>query len=127
MARVGSKGTKPELVLRKALWKAGCRYRLKNRLPGKPDIVFPGKKVAIFVDGCFWHGCPLHGAIPSTNIEFWKSKIENNAKRDNDVTKKLAAIGWKVVRLWEHEIKENLEAVVKRVASELQCGGLGSS
>ena len=65
MSRIRSKETSPEMLLRKALWTAGLRYRLKNKLPGKPDLVFPSAKVAIFIDGCFWHGCPLHGGILS--------------------------------------------------------------
>jgi len=72
MGRVRQRGTKYELILRRALWKAGYRYRLRNKLPGTPDIVFSGVKVAIFVDGCFWHGCPVHGSLPSTRQEFWE-------------------------------------------------------
>ena len=120
MARVKSKNTTPEMILRRALWKAGCRYRLKNRLPGKPDVVFPRQNVAIFVDGCFWHGCPEHGAIPKTNTRFWRTKIGNNVKRDRVVNQSLMSIGWTVIRLWEHEIENNLDEVIVRIMDALR-------
>lgn len=74
MSHVRGKDTKPELLLRRALWKKGLRYRLFNKLPGRPDILFIRKRVAIFVDGCFWHGCPEHGTQPRSNADFWKKK-----------------------------------------------------
>jgi DNA mismatch endonuclease (patch repair protein) len=118
MARVRRSGTEPELVLRQALWAGGLRYRLKSkvRLPGKPDILFPGSKVAVFVDGCFWHGCPLHGTTPKTNADFWVAKIKRNQSRDVEVDAKLIGLGWKVVRLWEHDIKCDLKRVVNHIS-----------
>ena len=114
MSRIRGRDTQPEILLRKALWSAGYRYRLKSKLPGKPDILFPGRKVAIFVDGCFWHGCPDHSARPKTNAVFWSSKIDKNIDRDRKVTALLTAMGWKVVRIWEHELTdENVVSVAK--------------
>src|SRR3990167_909880 len=82
MSRIKGKNTKPEVALRKALWGLGFRYRIKSRLPGKPDIVFPALKVAIFVDGCFWHKCPEHYISPKTRVDFWEKKISGNVERD---------------------------------------------
>ncbi|MDP2788404.1 MAG: very short patch repair endonuclease [Pseudomonadota bacterium] len=120
MGRVRHRGTAPELLLRQALWTAGLRYRLgsKPHLPGSPDLVFPGAKIAVFVDGCFWHGCPLHGSHPKTREAFWAAKITRNQVRDLEVDAALATMGWSVVRLWEHEIKTNLVECVERIRSE---------
>ncbi|MEW7988596.1 MAG: very short patch repair endonuclease [Candidatus Thiodiazotropha sp.] len=115
MSRVKSKNTKPERLLRKELWRLGLRYRLKNDLPGKPDIVFPGKKLAIFVDGCFWHGCPEHGEIPKTNKEIWKKKINRNIERDSENKNALISDGWTVLRVWEHELNEDLNSVAMHI------------
>lgn len=104
MSRIRGKDTKPEIVLRKLLWAAGCRYRLKNRLPGRPDIVFPRSKLAVFVDGCFWHGCPKHAVMPKTNRAFWRKKLSRNMQRDREVNHQLRKMGWRVVRLWEHQV-----------------------
>lgn len=120
MARVRSKDTKPELRLRSALWAVGLRYRLSYPLPGRPDLVFPGKKLAIFVDGCFWHGCPQHATFPKTNKRFWEKKLRENRERDIRVNEQLYAVGWKVIRIWEHEINDDLTTVVERIAAELQ-------
>lgn len=115
MSRIRGKDTKPELLLRKALWAKGLRYRVKNKLPGRPDIVFPGKKVVVFVDGCFWHGCPEHLIMPKSNSTFWKDKIQGNIKRDARVTAALEKDGWTVLRFWEHEMKDTAETVVDKV------------
>ncbi|MFM8330387.1 MAG: very short patch repair endonuclease [Candidatus Methylumidiphilus sp.] len=115
MARIHSTGTTPELLLRKALWTAGLRYRLRNALPGKPDMVFPAAKVAVFVDGCFWHGCPLHGRVPQSNQGFWMRKFTRNIARDLAADAALAALGWLPLRFWEHEIREDLVGCAFRV------------
>ena len=120
MSRIRGRDTKPELLLRTALWAAGLRYRLANRLPGKPDIVFPGRRVAVFVDGCFWHGCPEHYKRPFSNTEFWDAKISGNRERDNRRTKELRKAGWKVIRIWDHEIKKNPLRVVNKVVRALE-------
>lgn len=125
MARVRHSGTGPELLLRKALWGSGLRYRLKTkvRLPGTPDIIFPGARVVVFVDGCFWHGCPLHGSIPKSHVNFWASKIARNKARDSDVDAKLIRAGWRVVRLWEHQIRDSLSTCVDAVRNAIAGDG----
>jgi len=115
MSRIRGKDTVPEMTLRRALWARGLRYRLHYRITGRPDIVFPGQKTAIFIDGCFWHGCPAHRTHPKNNADFWRTKIENNIARDADVTKILEAEGWTVLRFWEHQIKLELSSIVDRI------------
>ena len=107
MARVRQKGTDAELLLRKALHSKGLRYRLHVPLLTRPrrvaDIVFSSVRVAVFVDGCFWHGCPEHASWPKSNAQFWREKIETNRARDADTDRRLRASGWRVVRVWSHE------------------------
>ena len=108
MARTGRRDTKPELELRRALFARGLRYRVdapdrSRQYAGAADIVFAAAKVAVFVDGCFWHGCPDHATWPKANEEFWREKIETNRLRDRDTDRRLAEAGWSVVRVWEHE------------------------
>jgi DNA mismatch endonuclease, patch repair protein len=88
-------------------------WRRNQILLGKPDFIFPKKKVALFVDGCFWHGCPKHSNIPRNNRPFWKKKLQQNKDRDKYVSKKLRKMGWKVVRVWEHELKYPSRVVTK--------------
>ncbi|MBW9250305.1 MAG: DNA mismatch endonuclease Vsr [Acidithiobacillus ferriphilus] len=120
MSRVRSVDTKPEMLVRRALWRAGLRYRLHDRnLPGKPDIVFKAKRVAIFVHGCFWHGhegCPRH-RIPKTRVDWWTAKITRNKERDEAAMKALEAMGWRVIVLWECELSEpgKLEDVARAI------------
>ena len=99
--------TGPELAVRRALHARGLRYRVDHPLPfdrrRRADIAFTRARVAVFIDGCFWHGCPEHGATPRTNTEFWRAKIERNRARDRDTTERLEAMGWIVLRFWEHE------------------------
>jgi DNA mismatch endonuclease (patch repair protein) len=115
MARVRTKGTDVELALRKKLWALGLRYKLNSSLPGKPDLIFLKRKIAIFVDGCFWHGCPKHYRQPKNNDEFWRAKIQRNQERDRLVTQTLEEMNWTVIRFWEHEIENNLGACISRV------------
>ena len=117
MGRVRRTGTLPELALRRALHRAGLRYRLDAGigLPGTPDLALLRGRLAIFVDGCFWHGCRKHGTIPKTNRAFWLAKIERNHKRDLSVDQSLRGLGWRVVRVWEHELRSDMDAVVRRV------------
>ena len=107
LARVPQKGTKAEMGLRRILHSLGLRYRLHVTLLTKPrrvaDIVFRSAGVAVFVDGCFWHGCPEHGSWPKSNADFWREKIEANRSRDADTDRRLAALGWTTIRIWEHE------------------------
>lgn len=106
MTRVRSRGTRGELELRRALHHAGLRYRVQYPVPGRPrrtiDIAFTRARVAVFVDGCFWHGCPLHGTQAKTNAEWWRDKIDRNRRRDADTDEHLTALGWTVIRIWEH-------------------------
>jgi DNA mismatch endonuclease (patch repair protein) len=107
MSRQKSRDTQLELNLRKALHASGLRYRVHRRpLKGirrEADVIFGPAKVAVFVDGCFWHGCPEHATWPKNNAEFWRNKIEGNRVRDADTDARLAAAGWLAVRIWEHE------------------------
>ncbi|REJ05126.1 very short patch repair endonuclease [Microbacterium bovistercoris] len=115
--------TGPELALRSALHAAGYRYRCDFRidLPGgrvRPDIVFTRRKLAVFVDGCFWHSCPLHGSQPRVNQSYWSPKLARNAERDRTNTRLLEESGWTVIRIWEHvPVGEALASV--RTALEL--------
>jgi DNA mismatch endonuclease (patch repair protein) len=120
MARISGKNTGPELALRRALWAEGLRYRVHYRLPGRPDIVFPRHKVAVFVDGCFWHRCPVHSSAPKTNRAFWEKKISGNCARDAKVSETLHLMGWKVVRFWEHEIMRELPKALRTVSRTLK-------
>lgn len=109
--------TKPEVALRSALHAAGLRFRKDYRLDLegvrlRPDIVFTRAKVAVFVDGCFWHSCPTHGTRPTRNADYWLPKLERNVARDREQDAALAAHGWRSVRIWEHE---SLEEAVQRV------------
>ena len=121
MSHIHGKNTKPELTLRRLLWAEGVRgYRIHSPLPGKPDIVFGKRKIAVFVDGCFWHKCPQCFRPPATNEEFWNEKLQKNVERDARVNAELKAAGWTVLRFWEHEIRKNPEDVVQRIVAELQ-------
>lgn len=113
MSAIHSKDTIPELTLRKALWVEGYRFRIQYGKE-KIDIAFPAKKVAVFVDGCFWHGCPIHYRPVGTNVAYWNKKLENNKIRDKKKTVQLEAQGWTVLRFWEHELSE-IETVVKKI------------
>jgi DNA mismatch endonuclease, patch repair protein len=123
MGRIRSKDTRHEVLLRRALWSAGMRYRVHVAdLPGRPDVVFPRAKVAVFVDGCFWHGCPLHYGRPRAPGGYWAAKLAGNVDRDRRRTLALEADGWRVVRLWEHEIRRALPAAVDRVRAVISEG-----
>lgn len=115
-------GTKPELQLRKALWEKGIRgYRLNwKKVPGRPDICFPGKKIAIFVHGCFWHRCPICKMhTPKRNTEYWKLKFKKNIQRDRDNQRQLHALGWQTIIVWECEINKGVNKVAKRIKEAL--------
>lgn len=116
-------GTKPEIVLRSALHRLGYRFRKDHRLAladgvrVRPDIVFTARKVAIFVDGCFWHVCPEHGRQPASNEWYWTPKLARNMERDRLVSAALEHEGWRVVRIWEHE---QLETAVDLATSAIE-------
>lgn len=118
MSAVHSKNTSLERRLYSMLAGMGCRGWTKNdsTLPGKPDAAIIANKVAIFVDGCFWHGCPVcAGKKPSTNTEYWSEKLRRNQERDIAVTAELTRMGWTVVRIWEHELSKNADYTQVRV------------
>jgi len=102
-----SRDTRPELAIRQRLHAMGFRYRVATRpLPNlrrTADVIFPREKIAIFIDGCFWHRCPIHGTMPKSNIGFWSEKLQRNVARDRHTDGVLMAAGWTVVRVWEHE------------------------
>lgn len=122
MSRIRPRNTKPERLLRRALWASGLRYRVNgySSLPGKPDIIFPKQKIAIFVDGCFWHGCPIHGHIPKSREEYWDPKIKRNKKRDIEADTRLSEMGWHVMRLWEHQVCGINNVALYRVIEEIK-------
>lgn len=116
MARVRSSGTQPEVLLRRALWRLGLRYRVNLKIDGvRVDIVFPGPKVAVFVDGCFWHSCPIHATVPRTRSDFWAEKLAKNVARDVRQTDSLTGTGWLVMRFWEHQVLDEVELVAQQV------------
>ena len=117
MSRVRGKDTGPEMIVRRALWAAGLRYRLHDkRLPGRPDLVFPSRRIVLMVHGCFWHGhqgCARH-RIPKSRVEWWTAKIARNIERDDEVRAALTAAGWTVLVLWECEVE--IAAKVEEIA-----------
>lgn len=116
MRSVGNVDTEPEMLLRKELWHRGFRYRVNERVEGvRPDLLFKGSGVAVFVDGCFWHGCPDHYCAPENNAEFWEEKLKRNRDRDRRNNRTLEEAGWAVERFWECEIREDVEAVADEV------------
>lgn len=111
--------TAPEKALRNELHKRGLRYRVDVRpiinLNRRADIVFRSTKVAVFVDGCFWHGCPIHGTQAKANADFWKTKIERNQERDAETNQLLRKAGWKVIRVWEHENPQKASVKIQKI------------
>jgi DNA mismatch endonuclease Vsr len=118
----GNRGTELRLMeLMRARRIAG--WRRGSKLPGKPDFVFAKAKLAVFVDGCFWHACPRHGRIPKSRVEYWEKKIARNKKRDREVTRQLRALGWSVLRIWEHALRKKMEnRAISRLARALEAG-----
>jgi len=120
MQAVSRRDTPPELALRSALYRLGLRFRIDSypiaALRRRADIVFKSAKVAIFVDGCFWHGCPIHGSWPKENANWWREKIERNHSRDIDTGRRLQRAGWRVIRLWEHD---DVAAWATRISSAI--------
>ncbi len=109
-----------ELALRSAVHRLGLRYRVDFPLPGtrrRGDLVFTKAKVAVMVDGCFWHGCPMHATLPKANAEWWREKLAANVARDRDTDRRLRRIGWHVIRVWEHEDPGASAGRIQRVIS----------
>lgn len=116
MSQIKGKDTKIEKEFRKHIWNKGIRgYRIKNKISGRPDLYFPSKKIAVFIDGCFWHKCPKCFIKPKSNISFWNNKINNNVKKDLEINKLLKKQDIKVIRFWEHEVKKELHKCFKKM------------
>lgn len=119
MQKIRSSNTKMELKMRSLLHKRGKRFNINTDLIGKPDIVFPSKKIVIFLDSCFFHKCPYHYIQPKSNIEYWIPKIERNVNRAKEVNKTLRKQGWKVLRFWEHQVNKNLNKCINKIEQTL--------
>lgn len=119
-----SEGTRPELALRSAVHRRGLRYRLHVKplrsLRCKADLIFPAAQVAVFIDGCFWHGCPDHGRVPSDAGGYWAAKLSRNVERDRRNNEALAKADWKVLRFWEHDDTDAAAAEIERVVKARQ-------
>ncbi|MDD4878210.1 MAG: very short patch repair endonuclease [Candidatus Nanoarchaeia archaeon] len=122
MSQIKSKNTSLELDFRRRLWKEGLRYKTHYAIEGKPDIAFVSRRIAIFIDSCFWHNCPSHFRKPSSNKQYWDKKIKRNALRDKNVTRILTREGWQVLRFWEHDIIKKQEACIKKVKKAYHSG-----
>lgn len=125
-----SRDTKPELRVRSAVHRRGLRYRVAARplpdLPRSADLVFRPARVAVFIDGCFWHGCPEHYTAPTANSDYWSTKVTRNKHRDSDTDQRLRDAGWTVLRYWEHEPSEQVaEDIIKTVNASRRDGGVG--
>ncbi|MEV8538690.1 very short patch repair endonuclease [Streptomyces sp. NPDC051572] len=122
MSRQPSKDTAAELAVRRLLHAAGLRYRVEYPVPGmarrRLDMAFTRAKVAVLIDGCFWHGCPVHATQPKANAEWWRKKLDRNMARDRETTAHLAAQGWTVLRFWEHEDPDSVAARVSATVEQ---------
>ncbi len=123
MAKVRQKETGAEVALRQEMYRIGLRYRVDYEVLRKPrrvaDVAFPGRKIAVFVDGCFWHGCPEHATWPKQNAEFWREKIEANRRRDADTNERLRSLGWTVLRFWSHESPNEAARTVAHMVAKV--------
>jgi DNA mismatch endonuclease, patch repair protein len=114
--------SKLENKVSKELWRLGLRFRKNAKLFGKPDISIKKYKIVIFIDSCFWHCCPIHGNMPKSNRDYWEKKLERNKLRDIEVSKYYFDKGWNVLRVWEHEFKEDFNRALNKIASFIQKG-----
>jgi len=116
MASIKGRDTVPEMMVRRLLWAQGTRYRVHDtHIPGRPDISNSRSKVAVFIDGCFWHGCRKCYKEPTSNIEFWRNKLRQNIQRRRAVRRKLRTGGWRVLEFWEHEVLSDPSSVVRKI------------
>jgi DNA mismatch endonuclease (patch repair protein) len=120
MRRVKGRDTSLERKVRSALHKRGLRYRLYYELPGKPDIAFVRARVVVFIDSCFWHGCPQHLRMPASNRDYWEKKINKNIERDMKNNKYYENSGWTLIRLWEHELKVDFSGCIDRISETVR-------
>lgn len=120
MSRQASRDTQPEMTVRRLLHADGLRYRVHYPVPGMPrrsmDIAFSKLRIAVFLDGCYWHGCPEHATHPRANAEWWRTKLNRNISRDRETTDLLTVAGWAVLRFWEHEPADE---IVSRIEAEV--------
>lgn len=125
MSRIRGRGNKDtELALMKLLRRHHLTgWRRNQKFFGKPDFVFPKSRLAFFVDGCFWHGCPKHCKLPVNNQAFWKKKLADNTARDRRVNRTLRTAGWRVIRIWEHSLARQGESCIRRIKSALSVNG----
>lgn len=124
MSKIRGKNTKPELLLRKALWHKGIRYRINNKLPGRPDVSIKKYKLAIFIDGEFWHGYNWHERMETikSNRRFWIPKIERNIQRDQEVNELLSILGFTVFRFWSKEVLNDLDKCINDILTHIETG-----
>lgn len=122
MRRQRSSDTQVELAVRRALFSSGLRYRKHYPVPGRPrrsiDIAFPARRLAVFIDGCFWHGCVLHKSVPKSNEAWWSAKLEQNKQRDAETTSLLTEQNWRVLRFWEHDPVEEVVRAVRNALAQ---------
>ncbi|MEM3449565.1 MAG: very short patch repair endonuclease [Candidatus Hadarchaeum sp.] len=118
MARIRSKNTGPELAMRRKLYSDGLRFRIHFGSE-KIDLAFPKKKVAVFIDGCFWHSCPVHGSVPKSRIDYWIPKLRKNIARAEEKDKRLKDEGWTVIHIWEHSVKKDIDGCARLVEDKL--------
>ena len=127
MQAARQRDTAAEIALRSALHRMGLRFRVNvNLIAGlrrRADVVFSSARVAVYVDGCFWHGCPIHGTWPKANAEFWRAKIETNRQRDADTNRRLTEAGWMVIRVWEHEDPQEAAKMISELIKK-RCANL---
>lgn len=125
MSRQRTRDTEPEMLLRRELHRRGLRYRVDAALPGLPrrraDVLFTRARVAVFIDGCFWHGCPKHKTAPTSNGAWWAAKLARNIERDRETDAHLRSFGWTVLRIWEHEDIEHAATDIEQI---VRCGRL---
>lgn len=121
MSRMPRASSGPELAVRRELHRRGLRFRLHPAtLPGRPDVVLTRARLAIFIDGCFWHCCPQHGVMPRNNRDWWQTKLHRNVERDREKDVALAALGWRTMHFWEHERPHDVADVIERTWRQLR-------
>ena len=119
MSKIRSQNTSPEILLRRLLWKQGMRFRIHDKtIFGTPDISNKSRNVAVFVDGCFWHGCRRCYVEPKSNIKYWREKILRNRERRKKVLRNLNRGNWKIIQVWEHELKTNPQKILEKVIAK---------
>lgn len=122
MSRARRRDTAPEVAVRQEAHRRGLRYRVDGALPGLPrrraDMIFSRRRVAVFIDGCFWHSCPVHATVPAANREWWVAKLARNEARDRNTDEHLRARGWRVLRFWEHENPLAVVDVIERTVRD---------